>query len=83
MHQTTPTVYGKLIYTIGVATLLYNVNLNESFTLLVWQNISLGLSTTIFLVILAILQKIGWNVELMVRDQNNRWNNLQIEDWRT
>ena len=33
MHQTTPTVYGKLIYTIGVATLLYNVNLNESFTL--------------------------------------------------
>ena len=70
MHQTTPTVYGKLIYTIGVATLLYNVNLNESFTLCS-PLLSLGLSTTISLVILAILQKIGWSVELLVRDQNN------------
>ena len=52
MHQTTPTVYGKLIYTIELLPYRTDVNLNESFAFfflrLYRQNVNLGLSTKIF-----------------------------------
>ena len=68
--------FAKSDLRIWGATLSYNVNLNESFTFffprLCRQNLILGLSPTIFSVNLAVLGKIGWDVELMERDQDNR-----------
>lgn len=68
-------------------TLSYNVNLKESFAFFFpcsyRQNLIIGLSPTIFSVTLAIPGKIGWNIELTARDQDNRWNNLQLKNWRS
>lgn len=58
---------------------------NESFTFFfprLYRNNLIEIiliSPTIFSVTLAILWKIGWNVELRARDQDNRGNNLQID----
>ena len=43
------------------------------------NNLILGFSPTIFSVTLGIHWKIGWNVELRERDQDNWGNNLQIK----